>query len=173
MKCQYVLIGIFLLISNQALPQHEVYAAASPRSVRLESYSLKQGLKEVEKAFNVSIAYKDEWVENKTIQHTKASFKSAEEALDMMLRQTTLYFEKGGDRFYVIYEKKKASKGTRVDGPTASISTTSLLFSSPAFSSPEFLADRLATLQHKEDAAITISGKVKDESVTGIDPEMV
>ena len=75
MKCQYVLIGMFLLISTQALPQHdELYAAASPRSVRLESYSLKQGLKEVEKSFNVSIAYKDEWVENKIIQPTKSTF---------------------------------------------------------------------------------------------------
>jgi hypothetical protein len=163
MKCQYALIGILLLISYQARPQNELYAAASPRSVRLEAYSLKQGLKEVEKAFNVSIAYKDEWVDNKTIQNTKASFQTVEEALDMMLRQTTLYYEKGGERFYVIYEKKKVSK-TAMAEHSASISTTPLLLSYPTFTSPDYLADRLATLQQKEDAAIAVSGKVRDEN---------
>ena len=73
MKCQYALFSIFMLISYQALPQHEeVYAAASPRSVRLDSYSLKQGLKDVEKSFNVSIAYRDEWVENQVIQSSQS-----------------------------------------------------------------------------------------------------
>ncbi len=164
MKCQYLLIGIFLLMSYKALPQHdEVYAAASPRAVRLESYSLKQGLKEVEKSFNVSIAYKDEWVENKVIQPTKSTFKSAEEALDMMLRQTTLYYEKGGDRFYVIYEKAKAKKASSVE-QSASISTTPLLFSYPSFPATDYLADRLATLRQKNQFAITVSGKIKDEN---------
>ncbi|WP_276373839.1 SusC/RagA family TonB-linked outer membrane protein [Chryseolinea sp. H1M3-3] len=164
MKCQYLLIGIFLLISYEALPQHdEVYAAASPRAVRLESYSLKQGLKEVEKSFNVSIAYKDEWVENKLIQPSKSSFKSAEEALDMMLRQTTLYYEKGGDRFYVIYQKKSVRKPIAAE-PTASISTTPLLFSFPSASTGDYLAERLATRQQKNEVAITISGKVTDEN---------
>ena len=164
MKCQYVLIGMFMLISTQALPQlEEVYAAASPRSVRLESYSLKQGLKEVEKSFNVSIAYKDEWVENKVIQPAKASFKTPEEALDMMLRQTSLYYEKGGDRFYVIYEKKKTPRSPSLE-PSASISTSPLLFSFPSVSTSDYLSDRLVSLRQKNDAAITISGKVRDEN---------
>ena len=164
MKCQYVLIGIFLLISTQALPQlDEVYAAASPRSVRLESYSLKQGLKEVEKSFNVSIAYKDEWVENKVIQPAKTNFKTPEEALDMMLRHTSLYYEKGGDRFYVIYERKKSSPSPSLE-PTASISTSPLLFSFPSASTSDYLADRLATLRQKNEVAITVSGKVRDEN---------
>jgi TonB-linked SusC/RagA family outer membrane protein len=163
MKCQYALIGIFLLISYQALPQREeLYAAASPRSVRLESYSLKQGLKEVEKSFNVSIAYRDEWVENKVFQPSKKSFTSAEEALDMMLRQTSLYYEKGGDRFYVIYQKK-VTRSVSVE-PTASISTTPLIFSVPTSSPTDFLAERLASLREKSEAAITISGKVRDEN---------
>jgi hypothetical protein len=162
MKCQYAIIGILLLMSFQALPQHEeVYAVATPRSVRLESYSLKQGLKEVEKSFNVSIAYKDEWVENQVIQFSKMSFKTAEEALDMMLRQTGLYYEKGGDRFYVIYEKKKVKKPAPLE-PRASVSTTPLLFSFPSISASDYLADRLAALQKKAEVAITVSGKVKD-----------
>src|SRR5688500_17787592 len=165
MKCQYLLIGIFLLISYQALPQHqEVYASASPRTVRLESYSLKQGLKEVEKSFNVSIAYKDEWVENKVIQPTKTSFNTVEEALDMMLRQTTLYYEKGGDRFYVIYEKAKAKKATAAAEESASISTTPLLFSYPSFPATDYLGDRLATLRQKNQFAITVTGKIRDEN---------
>ncbi len=164
MKCQYALIGIFLLISYQALPQHEaVYAAASPRSVRLESYSLKQGLKEVEKTFNVSIAYKDEWVENKVIQTSKTSFKTAEEALDMMLGQTSLYYEKGGDRFYVIYERKTVKKSVASPDQSTSISTTPLLHNFPTFPSAEYISDRFSALQEDE-AAITISGRVRDEN---------
>ena len=164
MKCQYVLVGMLMLISTQALPQlEEVYAAASPRSVRLESYSLKQGLKEVEKSFNVSIAYKDEWVENKVIQPAKASFKTPEEALDMMLRQTSLYYEKGGDRFYVIYEKKKTPRAPSLE-PSASISTSPLLFSFPSVSTSDYLSDRLVSLRQKNDPAMTITGKVRDEN---------
>jgi TonB-linked SusC/RagA family outer membrane protein len=167
MKCQYALIGIFLLMSYQALPQHEeVYAAASPRSVRLESYSLKQALMEIEKSFNVSIAYKDEWVENKVIQSSKTSFKTAEEALDIMLRQTSLYYEKGGDRFYVIYQRKRVKKSSSVE-PSAAISTTPLLFTYPSSASTDFLAERLTTLLQKNEVAITVSGKVRDE--TGAD----
>jgi TonB-linked SusC/RagA family outer membrane protein len=164
MKCQYALIGIFLLISTQALPQpQEVYAAASPRPIHLESYSLKQGLKEVEKSFNISIAYKDEWVENQVIQPSKTTFKTPEEALDMMLRKTSLYYEKGGDRFYVIYEKKRA-KNAAAPEQSASISTTPLLFNFPAASTSDYLSDRLATLQQKNDVAITVTGKVTDEN---------
>jgi TonB-linked SusC/RagA family outer membrane protein len=164
MKCQYALIGIILLISFQARSQHdEVYAAATPRAIRLETYSLKQGLKEVEKSFNVSIAYKDEWIENKLIRPSKVSFKSAEEALDMMLAQTTLYYEKGGERFYVIYEKKTVKKLAPLQ-QSASISTTPLVLSFPTVSNSDFLAERLATLQRKIEVAITITGKVKDEN---------
>ena len=163
MKCQYALIGIFLLISFEAMPQHEVYAVASPRSVRLESYSLKQGLKELEKSFAVSIAYKDEWVENKVIQTTKTTFKTVEEALDIMLRQTSLYYEKGGERFYVIYEKKPVKKSVAAPDYTTSISTTPLLYNFPSAPTTAYLADRLAALK-ENDAAITITGKVRDEN---------
>jgi TonB-linked SusC/RagA family outer membrane protein len=164
MKCHYTLIGILLLISFQALPQHEqVYAAASPRSVRLDSYSLKQGLKELEKSFEVSIAYKDEWVENKVIQTTKTTFKTVEEALDLMLRQTSLYYEKGGERFYVIYEKKAVKKSAVTMEPAASISTTPLVYNVATAPPADYLADRLSTLAQSA-VAITITGKVRDEN---------
>ena len=154
-----------MLVSFQALPQYqEVYAAATPRPMRLESYSLKQGLKEVEKAFSVSIAYRDEWVENQVVQASKINFNTAEEALDMMLRQTSLYYEKGGEKFYVIYERKKVNRAMQSE-PTASISTTPLLFNAPAQSyNSDFLAERLATISHKQEMVIGITGKVKDEN---------
>jgi TonB-linked SusC/RagA family outer membrane protein len=165
MKCQYLLISILMLISYEGLPQpEEVYAAAKSRAMRLESLSLKEGLKEVEKAFNVSIAYRDEWVENQVIQASERSFKTAEEALDMMLKQTSLYYEKGGERFYVIYEKKKLRRTLKSE-PTASISTTPLLFDLPVQSySSEFLAERLATISNRSAAVINVTGKVKDEN---------
>jgi TonB-linked SusC/RagA family outer membrane protein len=165
MKCQYALFSILMLMSYQALPQHEeVYAAATRGSIRLDSYSLKQGLKDVEKSFNVSIAYRDEWVENKVIQSRPTSFKSAEEALDIMLRQTSLYYEKGGERFYVIYEKKRVKPSLPLE-ESASISTTPLLISFPSHSyNSNFLVERLATISQKNDLAITVTGQVKDEN---------
>jgi len=154
-----------MLMSYQALPQHEeVYAAASLISVRLDSYSLKQGLKDVEKSFNVSIAYRDEWVENEVIQSAPTSFKSAEEALDIMLSQTSLYYEKGGERFYVIYEKKHVKPSLPME-ESALVSTMPLLLSFPSRSyTSNFLAERLATISQKNDQAIAISGQVKDEN---------
>ena len=165
MKCQYALFSILMLMSYQALPQHEeVYAAASLISVRLDSYSLKQGLKDVEKSFNVSIAYRDEWVENEVIQSAPTSFKSAEEALDIMLSQTSLYYEKGGERFYVIYEKKHVKPSLPME-ESALVSTMPLLLSFPSRSyTSNFLAERLATISQKNDQAIAISGQVKDEN---------
>ena len=120
-------------------------------------------MKELEKSFAVSIAYKDEWVENKVIQTTKTTFKTVEEALDIMLRQTSLYYEKGGERFYVIYEKKPVKKSVAAPEQTASISTTPLLYNFPAAPTTAYLADRLATLK-ENDVAITITGKVSDEN---------
>src|SRR5688572_16877398 len=81
----------------------------------------------------------------------------------MMLRQTTLYYEKGGDRLYVIYERKRAMASAQAE-ESASISTTPLQFSFPSFRSTDYLAERLATLSEKTNVAITITGKVKDEN---------
>ena len=47
---------------------------------------------------------------------------------------------------------------------SASISTTPLLFTFPAASASDYLTDRLASLREKRDAAITVSGKVRDEN---------
>lgn len=86
MRKFYLLIGMFCLMYHQALPQFdEVYASTHKHSpsdaLRLESYSLKNGLGLLEEKFKVSIAYKDEWVENKTVQKPTTNFSTVEEAL--------------------------------------------------------------------------------------------
>ncbi len=84
MRKLYLLIGVCSLISVQALPQEgEVYASTdkqlSPDSSRVESYSLKAGLGKLEKQFDVSIAFKDEWVEKKMVRQPSGHFYTMEE----------------------------------------------------------------------------------------------
>jgi TonB-linked SusC/RagA family outer membrane protein len=162
MKYQYTLIGMLMLIYYSAVPQpHDTYAAATSNEFR-SAYSLKQALKEVEKSFKVSIAYKDEWVENKETKPAFNSYRSVEDALDKMLLNTNLYYEKAAERFYVIYEKKhvRASQA----GESASVSTAPLTFSSTADAYETFVTEYLPELRKKADAAITVSGKITDEN---------
>ena len=96
MRKIYLLIGLCCLISYQALPQQgDVYAShkRSPDvSSAVDTYPLKNGLKQLEKKFDVSIAYKDEWVEDKAIQKSDKEFATIEQALDELLRETDLYY---------------------------------------------------------------------------------
>ncbi len=109
MKYNYLLISLSVLIHFQALSQSEVYYASRTNAglyAEGNKHSLKQSLRNLERSFGVSIAYKDEWVEDRIIGVDIANFKSVEEALNEMLGSTDLYYEKAGDRFYVIYEYK-------------------------------------------------------------------
>jgi len=73
----------------------------------------------LEKQFEVSIAYKDEWVNSKIVQVSGDSFSTIEEALDVMLNDTNLYYEKAGKGFYVISMKK--AEGKSDEAQTASL----------------------------------------------------
>jgi hypothetical protein len=108
---------MLLLMHLQGMSQQaEVYAAINKpiqgQKPNNESNSLKQALSEVEQHFQVSIAYKDEWIENKRVRFTANSYKGPEQALDSLLKETGLSYEKAGDRFYVILKKQSRSAGS-------------------------------------------------------------
>ena len=165
MKKYYLLFGMLLLMCHQGMPQQtEVYAAVQkpiPTQQNRESNPLKQALTELERSFQISIAYKDEWIENKQVYFSSAAFKAPEQALDSLLKDTGLYYEKAGDRFYVIYKKKLRASG----GPqSASLSLAPVMLNTTAdFAVPlvkNFVPEAIVQIS----MATTVSGTIKDES---------
>jgi len=154
------------MICHQARPQAEVYASNGPLNPRMtlpveQVFPLKQVLKELETEFKVSIVYKDESVEEKKVTSDWLRFPSVEQALSQVLKETGLYFEKAGERFYVIYEKKPISR----DGGQQSASTGAsvLSFSKPSVTSlpnviPYYVLAQSAPL------LLRVSGRVLDEN---------
>lgn len=174
MRKFYLLIGLFCLMYHQALPQFdEVYASTlktSPsNATRLESYSLKSGLSLLEEKFKVSIAYKDEWVENKTVQKPSSNLTTVEAALDELLADTDLNYKKAGSSFYVISLKSAHSKEEEVQ--TASLLLLPELSGDVSASYPLFIfEDKLITslrLNEMAIRAILVSGTVTDENGAG------
>ncbi len=167
----YLIIGILFLIGHQGMSQSgEIYASTAkqrPPDSATETYSLKEGLSQLEKQFEVSIAYKDEWVTSKVVQVQDDSFSSVEEALDALLVDTNLYYEKASKGFYVISMKKAEGGGTQ----SASLLNVPMLYSSlssstsPAFSTEDLQSIPLAS--DNQNLAIQVSGKVTDESGSG------
>ena len=105
MRKLYLLFGICSLIYHQAFPQNgEIYASTSMEKTsdvfRLNTHSLKNALWQIEKQFKVSIAFKDEWVENKSVQKPAHNFATVEEALNELLADTDLNYKRAGAEFY-------------------------------------------------------------------------
>lgn len=108
MKYYYLLISLFVLVHFRALPQSDVYYASRTNAGLYpegSKQSLKQSLRDLERSFGVSIAYKDEWVEGQKVRGDMADFETVEDALNELFKGTGLFFEKAGERFYVIYER--------------------------------------------------------------------
>lgn len=108
MKYHYFLIGLFMLSSVAATSQPDVYYASRTKKDLYNEgskNSLKQSLRDLERSFGVSIAYKDEWVEGQKAHRDISNFKSVEEALNELFKGTSLFYEKAGERFYVIYQR--------------------------------------------------------------------
>jgi TonB-linked SusC/RagA family outer membrane protein len=170
MRKLHLLFGVCSLISVQALPQEgEVYASShkqqSPDSIRVESYSLKAGLGKLEKQFDVSIAYKDEWVEKKTVRQPSGHFSTLEAALDELLSDSDLYYEKAGPGFYVISLKRLRKTGGGQSTSLLKVPDLARDFSSSAH--PGLWEDNpvsATTLNDFAELAIQVSGKVTDET---------
>ncbi len=67
---------------------------------------LKDAFSDLENTFQVSIAYKDDLVQAKKVSFSKKNFKTVEEGLSELLKDSNLSYEKAGDKFYIIFEKK-------------------------------------------------------------------
>jgi len=111
MKNYYLLIGVLLLPHLQGMSQQaEVYASVpktfSGQYQEKELNPLKKALTELENSFKISIAYKDEWIEDSHVNNPNRTFSSVEQALNSILKDTGLYYEKAGDSFYVIHKRK-------------------------------------------------------------------
>ncbi|HMG91499.1 MAG TPA: carboxypeptidase-like regulatory domain-containing protein, partial [Chryseolinea sp.] len=167
MKKYYLLVGMLLFMYQQCWPQHaEVYAAVlkpvQARPQEKDSGPLKAALTEIERSFQVSIAYKDEWIENKFVYFSSSAFKAPEQALDTLLKDTGLYYEKAGDKFYVIH--KKILRGSGVPQSSAAATTPAFSLSRMEdFTSPlvmSFTPQRTIELP----LAVTVTGTIRDES---------
>ena len=166
MKKYYLLVGMLLFMYHQGWPQHaEVYAAVHKPVLasqqEMDSGPLKQALIEIERSFEVSIAYKDEWIENKFVYFSPSAFKAPEQALDTLLKDTGLYYEKAGEKFYVIH--KKILRGSGVPQSSAVAIPSIYLSRTEDFTSPlvmNFTPQRTIELP----LAVTITGTTTDES---------
>jgi hypothetical protein len=169
MKKYYLLFGMLLLMHSQVISQQtEVYAALhKPMQVmpqEKDSSPLKQVLTEVERSFQVSIAYKDEWIENKQVYFSSSAFKAPEQALDSLLKDTGLYYEKAGEKFYVIYKKNIKTAG--VPQSSAVVMPSLFLAATEDLATP--FAVKFTQLPTVElPLAVTVSGTVKDENGGG------
>ena len=166
MKKYYLLFGMLLFMHQQCWPQHaEVYAAVHKPVYGIQqekdSGPLKQALVEIERSFQVSIAYKDEWIENKVVYFSSSAFKAPEQALDTLLKDTGLYYEKAGDRFYVIH--KKILRGSGVPQSSAVAMPSIYLSRMDDFTSPLTMnfTPQVAIVPA---LAVTVTGTILDES---------
>jgi len=173
MRKQYLLIGVCSLIFYQAFPQYgAVYASSAPNReistpmIRVETHSLISGLNELEKKFNVSIAYKDEWVADKTVKKSTREFATIEDALSNLLEDTDLYYEKAGKGFYIISLKNPKKSKWSQSASLIEIPELPENITSPFNAS--FFDINVAGLTVKSEVPeITVSGKVSDESGAG------
>ena len=169
MRERYLIVGILFLMGHQAMSQKgEIYASTNKQhpsdSPNVESYSLKESLRQIEKQFDVSIAYKDEWVNSKTVQISNDRFLSVEKALDVLLKDTELNYEKASEAFYVISLKPVHEEAK--EEQSASLLKTPLLdpkFSATAISFLSENPQSFPTFQDAQPLVITITGKVTDE----------
>ena len=162
MRYSYLLVAWFVLASLTARSQADVYFASR---TYMGSYTdgnknlLKNRLQELERSFGVSIAYKDEWVEGQTAHRDISNFKTVEDALSELFRGTRLYFEKAGDRFYVIYQRNTTTPVQQVQQPKARVLPP--LYSSNAHA-PEITVPEFRSYARR--AEFVVSGTVYDEN---------
>jgi len=120
---------------------------------------LKQRLHELERSFGVSIAYKDEWVEGQTAHRDISNFKTVEDALSELFRGTRLYFEKAGERFYVIYQRSVTAPVPQAQQSAAR--TLPPLYTASA-SAPEISVPEIISYARRNE--FVVSGTVYDEN---------
>ncbi len=128
----------------------------------VSSFTLKDGLTSLESQFDVSIAFKDNLVAKKQITTTKKKFKTVEEGLREILKDSGLTYEKAGSGFFVIYPKKdsKPLAGSLESPLTATLTGRS----NTAAIKGSAVSSRSDQLRRYE---VNVTGKVVDENGNG------
>ncbi len=167
MKKLLLILCLYGAGAQWALAQYKEVLASSDKyqsgESAVPSYMLKDGLTLLERQFDVSIAFKDDLVAQKTVRASKKKFKTVEEGLDELLKNSGLTYEKAGDNFFVIYPRK--GEKTKPDGSVNPPLTASLAgFSGvPTYSSMAVSSRSDRTRRFD----VTITGKVFDENGNG------
>ncbi|HTF21268.1 MAG TPA: SusC/RagA family TonB-linked outer membrane protein [Chryseolinea sp.] len=167
MKKRYLLFLMLLFMFLRAMPQEAaMYASltgpAKPLHDQQKDVSpLTHALRTLEKSFKISIAYKDEWIENKISTIDLSKFTAPEQALDSLLSGTGLYYEKAGENFFVIYRRTSSTSG--------SPQSSALAMPPEMVQTAEDMAHPLTGTASREQLLVvpilaTISGTVKDEN---------
>lgn len=144
-----------ILASNDSYSQKE---SKSPSKLEL-----KEGLHSLEKRFEVSIAFKDELVENKFVSQPEKSFTTLEEGLRQLLKNTDLGFEKAGEKSYVLFRMEK-NKNIQL-----AANSSPVFFASTRTQSdfPNPIRERAEFSRQPQRVMIQISGRVTDENGNG------
>ena len=123
---------------------------------------LQQSLNWLEQEFQVSIAYQDEIVKAKKTRAKMDSFESVEQALTVLLQGTGLKYDKAGERFYIISQKKPSQV------PSLNSQETVLVNSFPASNKinggSTFSGIENAKVEKRR---IEIGGRITDENGSG------
>ncbi|MBN7811243.1 SusC/RagA family TonB-linked outer membrane protein [Algoriphagus sp. H41] len=167
MKKLLLILCLYGAGGQWALAQYKEALASSDRfqseGGAVTSFALRDGLTSLESQFDVSIAFKDDLVAQKTVRVSKKKYRSVEEGLDELLKNSGLTYEKAGARFFVIYPKK--GEKTKPDGNLNSPLTASLTSFPLTPSAP------VLTVSDRSDRArrfdVTVTGKVLDENGNG------
>ncbi|MBN3582945.1 SusC/RagA family TonB-linked outer membrane protein [Algoriphagus aestuarii] len=125
-------------------------------------FDLQQSLNWLEQEFQVSIAYQDEIVKAKKTRAKMDSFESVEQGLEMLLQGTGLKYDKAGDRFYIISQKKQ-SQASSLNSQQV-VLVNSMPASNSITSGSSLRGSENALIKKKR---IEIGGRVTDENGSG------
>lgn len=162
------LLGWYIPAKAQVLASYSTAPASGPAQ-EARTQSLKVLLDDVASSFNVSIAYKDELVENQQATVPTVKFRNPDEALRNLLKESNLQYEKAGDKFYVIFLKSQKARL-----PIENLKSPESRRAQPSGESvgPQNNIDALKNIEQQliniRQKAITVSGKVTSENSEGL-----
>lgn len=144
-----------LIASSRHLPKVE--------KSKIEGQTLKANLHALEKKFQVSIAFKDELVQQKQSSVDFSRATSVEESLQLALKGTGLSYEQVGKDAFILFASSSSKSKTSGNAQTPLLNTNRELPQNYKFQSKGLTLDE-APIGSEE---ITIRGTVTDEKGNG------
>ena len=144
-----------LIASSRHLPKVE--------KSKIEGQTLKANLHALEKKFQVSIAFKDELVQQKQSSVDFSRATSVEESLQLALKGTGLSYEQVGKDAFILFASSSSKSKTSGNAQTPTLNTNRELPQNYKFQSKGLTLDE-APIGSEE---ITIRGTVTDEKGNG------